>query len=155
MMSDKRSSAHSESMTGSTMSSATSNMRRKSIPVRITSLTQTATSDSEGVMPAPAPKRRVHPSHWVATAPIACVDVGLGEVRRDTDHRDAEIGGGGDVVLRAEAGKHERGDLRLLRLVDRGRDQRPFIIEREAVVERRATKAVTVAHLDDGHPGAI
>ena len=82
-------------------------------------------------------------------------DVGLGAVRRDPDHGDPEVGDGADVVLGAEAGQHERGDLRLLGLVDGGGDQRPLVLEGESVVERRSAEAVAVGDLDDRHAGTV
>ena len=82
-------------------------------------------------------------------------DVGLGAVRGDPADLAAGVLGRADVVLGAEAGQHEEGDLGLLGRLHRGADQVELGRVAEAVVERRAAEAVAVGDLDDRHAGVV
>ena len=82
-------------------------------------------------------------------------DVGLGAVGGDPADRGAVVVGGLDVLLDAQSGQHQEGDLGVLGGLRRELDQ--FLLGGlgEAVVEAGATEAVTVGHLDHRHTGVV
>ena len=82
-------------------------------------------------------------------------DVRLGAMRRDPRHRSTRIPRHPQVLYSAEAGQQQHRDLGLPRLVHRGGDQLDVVHGGEAVVERRAAKAVAVGDLDDLHARAV
>ena len=81
--------------------------------------------------------------------------VRLGAVRGDPADGAAVVLGLQDVVLGADAGQHQERDPGLLRGLGRDLDQLLLGGVREAVVEARPAEAVTVGHLEDGHPRVV
>ena len=78
-------------------------------------------------------------------------DVGFGAVRRDSHDRHADLVDGLDVVLGAEPGQHQRGDLGVGGGLDSRLHQDAFVDERLAVVVRRSAEPVAVGDFDDRH----
>ena len=82
-------------------------------------------------------------------------DVGLGAVGGDPADHAAVVLGGADVVLGADAGQHQEGDLRVLRRLRGDLDELLLGGVREAVVEARPAEPVAVGHLEHRHTGLV
>ena len=81
--------------------------------------------------------------------------VGLGAVSCDTADGRTVVLRDDDVVLDAQSGQHQEGDLRVCRGLDGSFDEFLLGSLREAVVEGGSAETVAVSDLDDRHSGSV
>ena len=94
-------------------------------------------------------------AQFLGQAEVLFGNVGFGALGRDPHNACAPAGRFAQILLRADAGDQQNGDLRPGTGSAGLRDQVPFVDSREAVLHGRAAQSVTVRDFNHRNPGLV